>query len=392
MPKRVPPLSAKMLATIRPQDHPVELVDGFVPGLRVRIMPSGTRTWSLNIRDSKGERRRFDVGAELGLAEARRRAEVLRQAVRDGADPTATRRAARQRRQAAKEGVGTLEALLDAYFTTGPGKERRRAAATVRLIKTVFAKALRTPLLDLKRPTLQVIADGWRSGQSAALAVRSVRPCLKWAERRDMAPAGISALEPPAAPRQRDRVLTTEEIKAIWPHLEGTHGAVVRWLFWTGCRLNEAVGMTWGEVHEGKWTIPANRSKSKRDRVVPLPTQAVALLQSLEAGDRNALVFPSSRGGRLSNWDRVTKILQERSSTEGWHRHDVRRTVATILGDLGVAPHILRVVLGHADVAAGATAVYARSRYTREHGEALQVLADYIEQLFTPDNVIRLSA
>ena len=78
MPKRVPALSAKALAAIRPAAEPVELVDGHTPGLRVRIHPSGTRTWSLNIRDATGTRRRFDVGAGLGLAEARRRAEELR--------------------------------------------------------------------------------------------------------------------------------------------------------------------------------------------------------------------------------------------------------------------------------------------------------------------------
>ena len=67
MPKRAPPLSAKSLAAVRPGDRPIELVDGYVPGLRVRVRPSGARTWSLNIRDSKGVRRRFNLGIGLGL-------------------------------------------------------------------------------------------------------------------------------------------------------------------------------------------------------------------------------------------------------------------------------------------------------------------------------------
>jgi hypothetical protein len=52
MPKRVPPLSVRTLGSVRPGDKPIELVDGYVPGLRVRVLPSGTRAWSLNIRDS----------------------------------------------------------------------------------------------------------------------------------------------------------------------------------------------------------------------------------------------------------------------------------------------------------------------------------------------------
>jgi integrase len=391
MPKRVPPLSAKTLANVRPSKDPVELVDGFVPGLRVRIYPSGTRSWFLIVRNRVGERGRFHVGTGLSLAEARRKAEDDRKKIRDGADPTAERRAARQRARAAREGVGTLGALLENYFTTGPGGILRRARKTKQLINTVFGKVLAVPLLDVKRPTLQLIADEWPSRHSAALAVRSIRPCLKWAEKREMVQVGISDLEPPAAPRKRERVLTEDELKAIWPHLQGSHGYVMKWLLLTGCRLNEAAGMTFDEIQADRWTIPAARSKSKRERVIPLPAQALALLRSSVAGEGCSLVFPSARGRLLSNWDRVTKTLQEASRTSGWHRHDLRRTVATMLGDLGFAPHVVGVVLGHAHVAEGATAIYARSRYQREHQEALQALADEIDRITGSEtNVIRL--
>ena len=105
----------------------------------------------------------------------------------------------------------------------------------------------------------------------------------------------------------------------------------------------------------------------------------------------DALVFPSKGGGVLSNWDRETKRLHRLSGTSGWHRHDLRRAVATLLGDLGFAPHVVSVVLGHAHIAEGATAVYARSRYQREHCEALQALANEIDRLVTGDNnVVRL--
>ena len=179
MPKRVPPLSAKTLANIRVGKHAKELADGYVPGLRVRVLPSGTRSWSLNIRNNQGVRRRFDLGAGLSLAVARRKAEDLRRAVRDGADPTAERRAARQRAQAARDGVGTLAALLDTYFTTGPGAQLRRAQQAKKLIKAVFEEVLGVPLLDLARPRMQLLADEWASRHSAALAIRSLRPCLK---------------------------------------------------------------------------------------------------------------------------------------------------------------------------------------------------------------------
>lgn len=396
MPKRASPLSAKTLAAVRPDKKPIELVDGYVPGLRIRVLPSGTRAWSLNIRDSKGVRRRFDVGSNLGLAEARRKAEDLRRDVRSGADPTTERRAARQRTQAARGGVGTLGALIQTYFTNGPGGQQRRAAKSKRLLETVFAKTLTKPVLDIERAELQLTADGWQSIASASLAVRTLRPCLKWAEKRGLVCEGVANLEQPGKALKRERVIAADELKAIWPHLQAPHGDVIKWLMWTGCRLNEAAGMKWGEISGDLWNIPAVRAKNGRARAVPMPSQAIKLLRNVGIDDEtarepDALVFPSRRGGVLSNWDRETKRLHQRSGTSDWHRHDLRRAVATLLGDLGFPPHVLSVVLGHAHIALGATAVYAKSRYQREHREALQALADEIDRLVTGNgNVVEL--
>jgi integrase len=392
MPRRVAPLSVKRLASVRPGHRPIELVDGYVRGLRIRILPSGTRAWSLNIRDSKGVRRRFEVGSGLSLAEARRKAEDLRRNIRGGADPTTERRAARQRALAAKGGVGTLAALIDTYFKNGPGARQRRAAKSKQQLETVFAVVLNKALLDIARAELQLIADGRQSAASASLAIRILRPCLKWAEKRGLVREGIANLEQPGRGKKRERIVTTDELKAFWPHLRGSHGALIKWLLWSGCRLNEAVGLRAGEINGDVWTIPATRAKNGRARTVPLPSQAVDLLRAAGALEPDALVFPSNGGGLLSNWDRETKRLHRLSGTSGWHRHDLRRAVATLLGDLGFAPHVISVVLGHAHIAEGATAVYARSRYQREHREALQAIADEIDRLVTSDEkVVRLA-
>ena len=350
------------------------------------------RAWSLNIRDSKGVRRRFEVGSGLSLAEARRTAEDLRRNVRGGADPTTERRAARQRALAARGGVGTLAALIDTYFKLGPGRPQRRAAKSRQQLETVFATMLKKPVLDIERAELQLIADNRQSAASASLAIRILRPCLKWAEKRGLVREGVANLEQPGRARKRERIVTTDELKALWPHLRGSHGNLIKWLLWTGCRLNEAAGMTAGEVNSEVWTIPATRAKNGRARTVPLPLQAVDLLRGASTLKPDALVFPSKGGGVLSNWDRETKRLHRLSGTSGWHRHDLRRAVATLLGDLGIAPHVVSVVLGHAHIAEGATAVYARSRYQREHREALQALADEIDRLVTSDEkVVRLA-
>src|SRR6266436_3316448 len=122
MPKHIPPLTAKRLDGVHPRDGEViELGDGLLPGLRVRISRGG-RFWSLNIRNVKGDRRRFEIGANLSLAEARRLAEKRKQDVKQGADPTEERRRVRQRLKDTKAGIGTFSSVITAYFDRGEGQ------------------------------------------------------------------------------------------------------------------------------------------------------------------------------------------------------------------------------------------------------------------------------
>src|SRR6266404_5784184 len=133
MPRRIQPLTAKRLDAVRPSgDEVVELGDGLLPGLRVRISRGG-RYWSLNIRNLKGERRRFDVGDNLSLAEARHRAETLKQTIKQGADPTGERRDARRRVRDARAGIGTFGSVIDTYFNGEGAALRTRGEQRARI-------------------------------------------------------------------------------------------------------------------------------------------------------------------------------------------------------------------------------------------------------------------
>ena len=135
MPKRVAPLNAKQIEKWRPDpSRLLELVDGAVPGLRVRLTPNGTMTWSLLVRVND-ERRRLNLGEGLGLAEARRKAEDARRQIAGGVDPAAAKTAARDRRKAAAEGHGTLGSVIAAYFEAGPGKDLRSGKAARAVIE-----------------------------------------------------------------------------------------------------------------------------------------------------------------------------------------------------------------------------------------------------------------
>ena len=142
MPKRVAAVNAKQIARWKPDpDRTLELVDGAVPGLRVRPSPRGVMSWSLSVRID-GSRRRIGIGEGLRLAEARRRAEDARSRIARGDDPAADRNAVRERRKAAGKGMGTLASVVTAYYVQGPGVELKGGTAARALIECVFASLL----------------------------------------------------------------------------------------------------------------------------------------------------------------------------------------------------------------------------------------------------------
>jgi hypothetical protein len=160
MPKRVAPLNAKQLERWRPDPaRTLELIDGAVPGLCVRLAPNGDMAWSLNVR-VQGARRRIGLGRGLRLAEARRKAEEARLLIAKGEDPSEARRASVARRKAAQVGVGTLRAVIAAYYEQGPGAAQRAGAAARALVERVFVDQLPRPALDVRTAELQLLIDG----------------------------------------------------------------------------------------------------------------------------------------------------------------------------------------------------------------------------------------
>lgn len=298
MAKRVAPLTSTQVEKLKPDaSKTIEKVDGAVPGLRLRVTPAGTRSWSLNIRVS-GVMRRVDVGAGLGLAEARKKATELRRRISEGADPTAEKRAARRQAKDAHAGVGTLAALVDQYFTNGPGAGLRSKLDQLKRIKSVFAEHLGSSALTLKGTDLQLTVDSHPSKTSAARAVAYLAPLLKWAKRRSFV-AEVFDLEKPHAHIAGDeeeggqRVLSREELMRLLPLLQDTYGRCARFMLLTAVRLEEAVDAKWSEIdfEAGLWTVQPGRRKDTRPQnrrkqvpavphVIPLSAQAIEVLSA----------------------------------------------------------------------------------------------------------------
>jgi len=370
----------------------IELVDAGQKGLRLRLTPSGARSWVLKARDAGGAQRRFPLGSypAMGISAAREAARAMRARVQAGADPIAERRQKRAAAQSAREGVGTLRALL-ALYGEKAGSQRKSWPDCQRRIGSVFHAHLAKTLAGLKASELQMTADAWPSAQSAAAAVRYVRPVLKWAAQRGLCDAALAGLHQPATVKRRERVLSRDELAAVLPVLmadDRPYARAMRFMLLTLARREEVCAARWRDVNldTAVWTIPM--TKNGKAHSVPLSEQAMDLLRSIGSGEPDALIFATRHGTRVGNWDKASKALHAATGTEGWTRHDLRRTGATMLGDMGVEPHVIEAALNHAAIHSQLAANYNRSRYKQPVAAALQRLGDALDGIVAGGAVV----
>jgi integrase len=291
---------------------------------------------------------------------------------------------------ATRAGIGTLGAVLDVYGEKRGNAQKAWREARQR-IDLIFKPLVAKPAETLNGRDFQLLADGYASQSSAGYAVRSIRPALKWAAHRGYLSEDAARIHPPAPVQRRKRILTRDELSTVLPALRASsrpYAAALRFMLLTLTRRQETALARWRDVvmETGTWRIP--ETKNGEIHVVPLSRQAIDLLRArLPADDAgnpqrpepNGLIFATSTGAPLGNWDRETKALQEASGTEGWTRHDLRRTGATMLGEMGELPDIIEAALNHASIRSPLAATYNRSRYRPQVAAALQRLADALD-------------
>jgi integrase len=181
----------------------------------------------------------------------------------------------------------------------------------------------------------------------------------------------------------RERVLSQDELKALWRALtDDPFSNVVRLLLLTGQRRNEIGKLTWGEVDLARKQIvlPAERCKNGREHCVPLSAQALAIIERQPRRNSSDFVFGKRNG--FTNWDGAKQELDQRLGIAPWRIHDLRRTCATHLGELGVLPHVVEQALNHVSGAkAGVAGIYNRSKMIDAVREGLQKWADHLDHI-----------
>jgi integrase len=237
---------------------------------------------------------------------------------------------------------------------------------------------------------------------------RKMHACLsnlfRWAQQhRKVTVNPCVGVYHPGPPPARDRVLTDAELKLFWQACEQIgppYGPLFQLLALTGQRLAEVTGMAYSELSDdlSTWTIPGSRVKNHRTHIVPLPPLVRSVIGGLRRiENHDGLVFTNS-GKKLTGFSRAKSELDQSMATlaraEGlaaWRLHDLRRTCATGMGDLGILPHIVEACLNHVSGSKGGVAgVYNRAAYAAESAAALERWAVHVEGLVSgqPANVV----
>ena len=397
----------RSIAALKPKAARYEIWEASRTGLGVRVSPAGRRSWIYMYR-FEGRPRRMTLGTypQLSLANARVLHAKAREKKERGIDP-GTLHVERRR---AERHAETIADLIDEYLEKYARPNKRTAAADERALgKEVLPLWGRQKAASITRRDVIRLLDGIVERGSPIMANRLleiIRRMFAFAVKRDILDSSPCVMvEPPAKETPRDRVLSPDEIKAFWTGLEKARISdptrlALKFMLATGQRRGEIVGAPWSEfdLDAGAWEIPAVRTKTGRAHRVPLSNLALDLLSEIRRdGNGSEWLFPSPRGGRPMASAAVSHAVRNNLDWFGvtqFTPHDLRRTCASGLAELGIDRLIVGKILGHAD--RSITGVYDRYGYWPEKKRALGAwgarLTEIISGEPTAGNVVPLAA
>jgi len=356
-------LTARKIEQLAPRERTFEISDSI--GLALRVTPRGTKAWRCWWTEA-GCLRRRTIGRWPEMSAPAARAE-------------------RDRLRAAMSGGTTFAAFAELYLAQYARPYKRSAEFDARLLRRhVIPEIGHRPLVALTRFECAEVLDviRLRGSRDMASRVRSVlRKVLYFAVERGALTVNPAArLHAPQSPA-RDRVLTADEIAAWFAALEASPPAPRRALLLqllTAARLGEVVGITRGEIdhRESVWHLPAHRAKTGKARAIPLSPPALAILEPVTRTRVTA--------GHLldTNEDACRRHMREAVKRAGLPRatpHDLRRSCATHLAQLGTDRETIDRILGHVDSTVGGR--YDRYERQAEQRAALEAWAEKLDAI-----------
>jgi integrase len=352
-------LTHRSIEALRPAEAPYRVSDQRCIGLAVRVAPSGVKTWDLAYRiRGSGKVRRVSLGrvGDVSLERARERANELTSGARAGRDLIAEE----EESIAAAASRLTVEQLIELYVRRRVTGRLRTAKEIESRLKRALAPIMQRHAEDIRRRDLRELFDQCADQgieREAERRRQTVGAMFRWALSQDIvetdASAGLKAYDPGTP---RDRVLTVEEIETLWKWLDS--GAlppdpvdILKLELLTGARCGEISGLCAEKIdrEDWTWTLPAARSKNKRPRVTPLVGVARQIIEARLSGVQSGPLFTAETGTVLTAAHIGHYLLARRDKlpVDKFTTHDLRRTVATMLAEMGIPLELVAVVVGH---------------------------------------------
>lgn len=365
------------------------LWDAIVPGLALRVTDRGKRSFVLVTRYPGSPHpapRSLGAYGAISLEQARDKARAWLELVASGVDPG--RREIERRQE-------TFKAIATNYFQRKAKDHRSRKLSEATLVRLVYPTLGNRPIDSITRNDIVRLLDRIEddNGPVQATHVLSIiNRVMNWhASRSDTFRSPIVRGMKRASPQARSRILTDDELRAIWQALGEYHhpfGAMLRFILLTATRRNEARHAKREEIVGAEWTIPAVRYKTKIDHVIPLSQAALTALDGVGQDPPSGPLlsdgaFIFSKGKKpLGGLDRHKRVIDEASGVTGWIIHDLRRTARSLMSRAGVNADIAERCLGH--VIGGVRGIYDRHEYFEEKRHAFEALAAQIDRIINP--------
>jgi integrase len=353
--------------------------DAVLPSFGLAVTERGAKSYVIQYRSGQVSRR-YTINSVLGLENARREARAILGMVARGHDPVL------ERRKAGEAGRNTLRTVCERYLVREGGKLRTTAKRQANLERLVYPALGDRQIDDIKRSDINALLDDIEDQRGAAMAdqvLATLRRICNWHAIRDdqfRTPfvRGMARRKPEE--RERDRILNDDELRAVWKTAEvfpSPWGQFIRFLLLTACRRSEASAMTWGELANGNWTIPAVRYKTGTEVTLPLSSAATKVLAEIPRIEGCEFVFTTDGRAPISGFSTFKLKFDIACGVKDWRLHDLRRSARSLLSRAGVNSDIAERCLGHA--IAGVRGVYDRHRYLDEMRAAFEALVIQID-------------
>lgn len=428
MPKKAKDLTALEVARLRHSGKGgnTTFAVGNVSGLQLQCTPGGARTWLL--RTLVGTKRR-EIGLggypDVPLADAVRRAREAKDKIRSGIDPVEERKAARAALAAAQARGLTFSEAVDRYLIAKldafkNGKHRGQWEMT---LKSYAGPAI-GPLLvsDVTvQDVLRVLEPIWRTKTETASRLRGrIEAVLAWAtvaghrtgdnparwagNLKELlpAPAKVAVSDNQPAVQIDDAVRWFKALRTR----DGLGSRALEFAALTACRSQEVRGATWDEIEFDKalWIVPAARMKMGREHRVPLTADAMALLKALPRVADCPFVFPSAKGGQLSDMTLSATMRRihdaeiansgagfvDRASKRPAVPHGLRSTFRDWVAEHTAFPgDMAEVALAH-KVSNAVEAAYRRGDQLEKRRQMMAAWGDFLSGRAAKHNVVRL--